>query len=37
MATRMMSDIEFLKKLRSFNKSYFTVADLEKILAQVSG
>jgi predicted transcriptional regulator of viral defense system len=32
MATRMMSDIEFLKKLRSFNKSYFTLADLEKIL-----
>jgi len=32
MATRMMSDIEFLKKLRSFNKSYFAVADLEKIL-----
>jgi len=28
----MMSDIEFLKKLRSFNKSYFAVADLEKIL-----
>jgi len=28
----MMRDIEFLKKLRSFNKSYFTVADLEKIL-----
>jgi predicted transcriptional regulator of viral defense system len=32
MATRMMSDIEFLKKLRSFDKSYFTLADLEKIL-----
>lgn len=27
-----MNDIEFLKKLRSFDKPYFTVADLEKIL-----
>ncbi|MFZ3106338.1 MAG: type IV toxin-antitoxin system AbiEi family antitoxin domain-containing protein [Candidatus Hydromicrobium sp.] len=32
MATRIMSDIEFLKVLKSFDKSYFTVADLEKIL-----
>lgn len=27
-----MNDIEFLKRLRSFDKPYFTVADLEKIL-----
>ena len=32
MATRIMSNIEFLKMLNSFDKSYFTVADLEKIL-----
>lgn len=32
MATRIMSDIEFIKKLRNYDKSYFTIADLEKIL-----
>lgn len=32
MATRIMNNIEFLKKLKSFDKTYFTVADLEKIL-----
>lgn len=28
-----MSDIEFIQLLRGFNKPYFTVADLEKILS----
>lgn len=28
-----MNDIEFIQLLRDFNKSYFTVADLEKILS----
>ena len=32
MVTREMSDIEFIQTLRGFNKPYFTVADLEKIL-----
>jgi hypothetical protein len=32
MVTREMSDIEFMQTLRGFNKPYFTVADLEKIL-----
>ncbi len=32
MATRKMSDIELLQILKGFNKSYFTVADFEKIL-----
>ncbi|MCL5986121.1 MAG: type IV toxin-antitoxin system AbiEi family antitoxin domain-containing protein [Actinobacteria bacterium] len=32
MVTREMSDIEFIQTLRSFNKPYFTLADLEKIL-----
>src|SRR3972149_1049691 len=32
MATRRMSDIELLQTLKGFNKSYFTVADFEKIL-----
>ena len=32
MVARAMSNIELLQKLRDFNKTYFTVADLEKIL-----
>ena len=32
MVTREMSDVEFIQTLRGFNKPYFTVADLEKIL-----
>jgi len=32
MARRKISDVELLKILRGFNKPYFTVADLEKIL-----
>jgi predicted transcriptional regulator of viral defense system len=32
MVTKEMSDIEFIQTLRGFNKPYFTVADLEKIL-----
>src|SRR4030067_342272 len=32
MATRKINDIELLRILRGFNKSYFTVADFEKIL-----
>lgn len=32
MATKRISDIELLQLLKSLNKSYFTVADLEKIL-----
>lgn len=32
MATRKINDIELLQILRGFNKSYFTVADFEKIL-----
>ena|SRR3990170_6443287 len=32
MATRKITDIELLQILRGFNKSYFTVADFEKIL-----
>lgn len=32
MATRSVSDIELLQVLQGFQKSYFTVADLEKIL-----
>ena len=32
MVTREISDIEFIQTLRGFNKPYFTVADLEKIL-----
>jgi predicted transcriptional regulator of viral defense system len=33
MVKREMSDIEFIQLLRDFNKPYFTVADLEKILS----
>ncbi len=33
MAKREMNDIEFIQLLRDFNKPYFTVADLEKILS----
>jgi predicted transcriptional regulator of viral defense system len=33
MATKKMSDVKLLQILRGFNKSYFTVADFEKILA----
>lgn len=32
MARIRPTDIELIKKLRDFNKSYFTVADLEKVL-----
>lgn len=32
MVTKEMSDIKFIQTLRSFNKPYFTLADLEKIL-----
>lgn len=32
MATRKISNIELLQTLKGFNKPYFTVADLEKIL-----
>lgn len=32
MATKRLSDIELLQILRGFNKSYFVVADFEKIL-----
>lgn len=32
MATRKIRDVELLQVLKSFNKPYFTVADLEKIL-----
>ncbi len=32
MVTKEMSDIEFIQTLRGFNKPYFTLADLEKIL-----
>lgn len=32
MATRKISDIELAQMLKGFNKPYFTVADLEKIL-----
>lgn len=32
MAVKKTSDIEFLQILKDFNKSFFTVADLEKIL-----
>lgn len=32
MATRKISDVELLQVLKGFNKPYFTVADLEKIL-----
>jgi len=31
MATKKISNIEFLQKLKGLNKTYFTVADLEKI------
>jgi predicted transcriptional regulator of viral defense system len=33
MVKREMNDIKFIQELRSFNKPYFTVADLEKILS----
>ena len=32
MATRRISDIKLLQTLKGFNKSYFSVADFEKIL-----
>lgn len=32
MVTKKMSSIEFLQKLKELNKTYFTVADLEKIV-----
>lgn len=32
MATKRISDVELLQMLKGFNKPYFTVADLEKIL-----
>ena len=32
MARVRTNNIELIKKLRSFHKSYFTVADLEKVL-----
>lgn len=32
MATKKINTVEFLQILRSFNKPYFTVADIEKIL-----